>query len=384
MVTLDRKDLAKYPFLKEAQSYIGSLSNSLDQFLDSAAGRLALMEAVTTLEHALSFSGKEIPPLPDIPKDADAVTIIIASYPVSRILVSCAQDRVFIDRLVRYQAWLVYAYLQEEKPDVKRFIRRSIGLPDTENAISVVDYIPVAARLPEEKWRLINRVVIKGKVYVSPDEFDEIVRERLRYIMAKNLPQKVASDICELVSPAVERIRAEWQKKMLEEFGQVEESAFPPCMQAILGAIAGHGHLTHMARFAISSFLHNIGMENTRIIELYGSVPNFDLKKTMYQVEHITGRGGIGTEYVSPLCATMKTHGICVHPDSLCKKVTHPLSYYKLKKRELNRKGKSSGDIPAHPSDQNPDRKEGERSGGDAPDCVPSRADGDHKEEQGT
>jgi len=139
-----------------------------------------------------------------------------------------------------------------------------------------------------------------------------------------------------------------------------------------------------MARFAISSFLHNIGMENTRIIELYGSVPNFDLKKTMYQVEHITGRGGIGTEYVSPLCATMKTHGICVHPDSLCKKVTHPLSYYKLKKRDLSRKGKSSGDIPAPLSDQNPDRKEGERSGGDAPDCIPSRADGEHKEEQGT
>jgi DNA primase large subunit len=311
MVTLDRKDLAKYPFLKEAQSYIGSLSNSLDQFLDSAAGRLALREAVTTLEHALSFSGKEIPPLPDIPKDADAATIIIASYPVSRILVSCAQDRVFIDRLVRYQAWLVYAYLQEEKPDVKRFIRRSIGLPDTENAISVVDYIPVAARLPEEKWRLINRVVIKGKVYVSPDEFDEIIRERLRYIMAKNLPQKVASDICELVSPAVERIRAEWQKKMLEEFGQVEESAFPPCMQAILGEIAGHGHLTHMARFAISSFLHNIGMENTRIIELYGSVPNFDLKKTMYQVEHITGRGNWDRIRLPPVCHHEDTWYLC-------------------------------------------------------------------------
>lgn len=384
MVTLDRKDLAKYPFLKESQSYIGTISNSLDTFLESAGGRLAIREAITTLEHALSFTGREIPPLPDIPKDPEGVTIIIAAYPVSRIMVSCAQDRIFIDRLVRYQAWTVFAFLQDEDPEVKRFIRRSIGLPETGNEISVVDYIPVASRMPQEKWRLINRVVVKGNVQVAPDEYDEIVRERLRYIMARNLPLKVPSSVCELLRPAVERIKAEWQKRALEEFGQVEESAFPPCMQAILGAIAGQGHLTHMARFAISAFLHNIGMENTRIIELYGSVPNFDLRKTLYQVEHITGRGGTSTEYVSPLCSTMKTHGICVHPDSLCKKVTHPLTYYKQKKRDLNRKGKPSGENAPKQTEKRKNEKPEGQSGTDASDSIPSRADSDHKEEQGT
>ena len=308
----------------------------------------------------------------------------MASYPLSRIVVSCAHDKIFIDRLVRYQAWLVFAFLQDEEPEVKRFIRRSIGLPDTENEISLVDYIPLASGMVEEKWRLVNRVVVKGLVKVSPHEFDEIIRERLRYIMARNLPLKVPSAICKQIRPAVERIKAEWQKKVLEEFGQVEESAFPPCMQAILGAITSQGHLTHMARFAISAFLHNIGMENTRIIELYGSVPNFDLKRTMYQVEHITGRGGTSTEYTSPLCLTMKTHGICVHPDALCKKVTHPLTYYKRKKRELNRKGSGPGSSTAQTEPDDPGGKAEEQSGGNAPDSIPPRADGDHEEEKGT
>ncbi|MDD3573627.1 MAG: DNA primase regulatory subunit PriL, partial [Methanospirillum sp.] len=129
MVTLDRKDLVKYPFLKESQSFIGTINNSLDQFLDSSGGRLALKEAITTVEHALSFSGRETPSLPDISNEPEAVTIIVASYPLSRIVVSCAHDRIFIDRLVRYQAWLVFAFLQDEEPEVKRFIRRSIGLP---------------------------------------------------------------------------------------------------------------------------------------------------------------------------------------------------------------------------------------------------------------
>jgi len=385
MVTLDRKDLAKYPFLKESQSYIGTISSSLEQYLQSPGGKHAIKEASTTMQCALSFNGRELPPLPDIPPDAESITNIIASYPVSRIIVSCAQDRVLIDRLVRYQSWLVFAFLQDESSDVKRFIRKSIGLPETGTEISVTDYIPVASRMQEERWRLINRVVIRGKVRVAPLEYDEIVRERLRYVMARNLPIKVPSSICELLQPEVDNIKSEWQKHILEEFGKVEESAFPPCMQAILGAIAGQGHLTHMARFAISAFLHNIGMENTRIIELYGNVQNFDLRKTMYQVEHISGRGGTSTEYISPQCATMRTHGICIHPDSLCQKINHPLTYYKQKKREISKKNLKST------SEQKESRqildKAGTKkseSGGDSSNQIPSRADGGNKDEQGT
>jgi DNA primase large subunit len=54
----------------------------------------------------------------------------------------------------------------------------------------------------------------------------------------------------------------------------------------------------------------------------------------MYQVEHITGRGGSGTEYTAPACAAMKTTGLCIRPDTICEKVNHPLSYYKLKKKK--------------------------------------------------
>lgn len=165
-------------FLKESQSYIGSIGDSLNQFLDSPGGRLALREALSTVEHALSFSGKEIPPIPDIYNEPEAATTIIASYPVSRIVVSCAQDRIFLDRLVRYQAWVVFAFLQDESPEIKRFIKSSIGLPETGNELSLVDYIPVASRLAEERWRLINRVVVRGLVQVAPHEFDEIVRDR--------------------------------------------------------------------------------------------------------------------------------------------------------------------------------------------------------------
>lgn len=149
---------------------------------------------------------------------------------------------------------------------------------------------------------------------------------------------------------------------MLEEFGSVEESAFPPCMKTIINALIQSASLPHMGRFAITAFLHNIGMDNTKIIELYGHVPHFDLSKTMYQVEHISGRGGLGTEYISPLCSTMKTYALCVHPDALCNKITHPLTYYKQKKKMV-KSGRNVSDKVTPNADESNEKQKRDQIG---------------------
>ncbi|MDD1729197.1 MAG: DNA primase large subunit PriL, partial [Methanospirillum sp.] len=287
---------------------------------------------------------------------------------VTRLLISCSGDRMLIDRVSRYQSWKVYRYLQEEDPKKKLVIASSLGLSGTSTAIPVIQYVEIAARLTEERWRLVNRVVEHGIVKIHQDEIDEILRERLRVIMTHNLPLKVPPSLCTSLQPVLDRIKTTIQERMLEEFGSVEESAFPPCIQAIITALVQRTHLTHMGRFAVTAFLHNIGMENTRIIELYGHVPDFDLSKTMYQVDHISGQGGSGTEYTSPLCSTMKTHALCVHPDTLCSKVTHPLTYYKQKKRMVSTPRKEKTGVCA--------------SGGDISDQIPSPTDNPNEQEQ--
>jgi DNA primase large subunit len=85
-------------------------------------------------------------------------------------------------------------------------------------------------------------------------------------------------------------------------------------------------------------------MDVSGIAALYARSPDFDPEKTMYQVEHITGRGGSGTEYTTPACAAMRTTGLCVHRDPLCEKIGHPLSYYKVKKRDRMGKGPKKGE----------------------------------------
>ena len=370
MVTLDLRDLAKYPFLKEAQSFISANTASLDQYLESPSGRLAVKEAFETVIAALRFNPRQPPEkLPDVPSEASAVRILISAYPVSRLLVSCSGDRVLIDRLCRYQSWKIYQYLQDEDPKKKEVVAGSLGISGSSTEIPVIQYVEIAARLTEDQWRLVNRIVEHGIVKIHRDEIDEILRERLRVIMNQHLPLKVPPSLCTSLQPVIDRIKAVIQERMLEEFGTVEESAFPPCMQAIIDALVHRTHLTHMGRFAITAFMHNIGMQNTRIVELYGHVPDFDLSKTMYQVDHISGQGGSGTEYISPQCSTMKTHSLCVHRNPLCDKINHPLTYYKQKKWEMGSGKKKPG-------------KKQDQSGGDIPDQVSATTDRSNEQEQ--
>ena len=137
---------------------------------------------------------------------------------------------------------------------------------------------------------------------------------------------------------------------MLQQFGAIEESAFPPCIQALISALTSGTNLTHAGRFSLTTFLHAIGMDVAGIAGLYGRSPDFDIEKTMYQVEHITGRGGSGTEYTTPACAAMQTTGLCVHSDKLCETVGHPLSYYKRKKRDVEKKAKETREKAPKPT----------------------------------
>jgi DNA primase large subunit len=201
----------------------------------------------------------------------------------------------------------------------------------------VINYVELVPHLRDPRWRLVNRDVQQGSVSLNPQEIDELIRERIRIIIADRLPLRVPSGICERLAPIASEIVALRQQQILEQFGEIKEEAFPPCINALIRAVTEGTNLTHMGRFAITSFLHTIGMNVAQIADVFAQAPDFDPDMTMYQVEHISGRGG--TEYTPPSCATMRTFGLCANRDSNCERINHPLSYYRLKKNVKKRRG---------------------------------------------
>jgi DNA primase large subunit len=329
-VALELKDFAKYPFLKESQEFMGRDTEAIDQFILSTPGKVAVRHAMERIRAALR-SRKSPHSDEDLPADSLGVKMAVSGYVLARVIVSCTRDRGLAERLARYEAQRAYALLLEEDPGTRSFVAAGVGMDESGSSLSVTRYVEVVAGLHEERWRLVNRNVDSGQVRVTPEETNELLRERIRVILERQLPLKVPEKVCGMLQSQADEVSAAFRSSILEQFGTVEEGCFPPCIQALVSAITAGTNIPHQGRFALTAFLHNIGMNPAEIIGLFCRAPDFDIQKTQYQVEHISGRGG--TEYTAPSCAAMRTFGICVGSDALCGKVSHPLSYYRKKKR---------------------------------------------------
>ena len=339
-VELDVRDLAKYPFLKESQDLIGGLS--LEPFLESDLGKRALERAVERVMAAIR-SRHETPDEQSMgapPTDITGVKLEVAGYALARVLVSCSGERFLMDRLARYEAERAFGFLEEERDSRRRrtddsgirdYVAESLSMNLAKREMPVIQYVELVPFLREDRWRLVNREVRHGMVSLEGGDMEELLKERLFSLIRRQLPLRVPQPVCVQVGSHLQKVTAEYQQQMLEEFGDVKEESFPPCIQALSQAITSGANLPHTGRFALTAFLHTIGMNSQQIVELYCRAPDFDISKTQYQVEHISGRSG--TEYTPPSCATMRTYGLCVNKDELCGRINHPLSYYRIKKK---------------------------------------------------
>ncbi len=336
------KELSHFPFLKKAQDHVKARFSALDSLLKEPKGEALINRAVLRVQEAISPKKIFAPTVSDLVDDE------IAAYALARIIVSCVNDKQLIDRLTRYESERVYYFLVNEeewnqnyKPEDSGYSRLCSALADelgiqiTQDRMPLTDYVELISFLHEDRFRLVNRRLFRGFVEIKKEERYELLRERTRLVMRHDLPRKVPASICEQLAPKVASIKKVYQEQMLQQFGSIDETAFPPCMQALVLALTAGTNLTHAGRFALTTFVHTIGMNITEIAQMYARSPDFDPEKTMYQVEHITGRGGSGTEYTAPACAAMKTTGLCVHRDKLCESVNHPLNYYRQKKKYL-------------------------------------------------
>jgi len=333
MRRLEKRDLAKYPFLKGAKAYVQSSGISIDSLIRAHSGKgedLMKMAAGRVKASLRPFAFDETNTEITNPDDE------IYAYAIARLLASCMDDPSMLDKLARYEAGRSAYYLKAESSEITAYIANAVGIDISAPDMGVKDYVDLVSRMREPRWRLINRDVAHGRVRCSQDDYAVILRERIRQVIRSQLPLTVPGPIAVRLRTYAEDVSNAYQEMILEQYGDVDEGCFPPCIRAIIGAVTDGTNIPHTARFALTAFLHTIGLDETAIVEVFARAPDFDISRTMYQVEHISGSGG--TEYTPPGCATMKTYGLCVNMDKYCKNTAHPLSYYKYRKKISGKK----------------------------------------------
>ncbi len=331
---MDEKDFALYPYISGAGVHVKSLGMSLDRLVKSRAmesarirGKERVLQAISGEIIKPNFSGS----------DEQKILLELLSYPFSRILVSCIDDSFLVRRYSLAEAVASYKLLKTRDPDFLMEIASDFDVyPDKNETgfkLHFSSYIRMASTLKAIEWKLVNRKMKHGNVTVSKEEFARLLQELIRTRVENNLPMNVPDEFVHLCEPYLTDIRSSLEERKNKfgdsEFESVETDLFPPCITHAISNTQAGVNLAHSMRFAMTAFLLTIGMSVDDILNLFAASPDFDIEKARYQVEHIAGSSG--THYTPPSCSTMQTYGNCYAPDAVCKKISHPLNYYRRK-----------------------------------------------------
>ncbi|MEM4733005.1 MAG: DNA primase large subunit PriL [Candidatus Bathyarchaeia archaeon] len=339
-------DLARYPFLKETAALVKQLGLKIEEVANPDMAVILDRAEERVREAILSIS---------IGKKREA-NVEIPSFPVALMLVLATKNSFIKRRYALAEAKQAFSDMQAESSEkilaiARDFdwnieLNRDFAVP-LEFAVSFADYLRNTTHLRDKKWKLVNRLLANGKVYLNKQDVTRLLQEEVQRRIEKRLeatelpalPEKIVEIARRLLELAKESISQE----EMEEFPKVvAQSAFPPCIVALYEAASKGHHLSHIGRFTLTSFLVNIGMSPEKVAELFKSFSDYNERLTRYQIEHIAGERGSRTRYTPPQCVTLQTHGVCVNPDALCRLVRHPLAYYKRKQKKISPLPKAS------------------------------------------
>lgn len=333
---LTKNDMAKYPFLKTAARYM-KVPNLKIEDLTSPELEEILNRAEERVEEAIMYVR--------VSRKLKRPDIEISSYPVAVVLATATGSSFIKKRYALAEAKQAFEDLKDEpKEKILRFaqdFKWRLMLNDDytipfEFMLIFIDYLSNTTHLRGKKWKLVNRLLSNGNVYLTRNETARLLSEEVRKHIEKRLEVKELPrfpfEIMEIAGKIKKLSVEKIGKREMEGFPKtISQEAFPPCIKTLYQAVSTGHHISHIGRFTLTSFLVNVGMQPENVIELFKNFSDFNERLTRYQVEHIAGERGSRTRYIPPKCDTLKTHGVCMNPEELCRRVQHPLAFYRKK-----------------------------------------------------
>ena len=336
---LAEREAAKYPFLRSGLNLLEGLDLQLDELAGPAYSKVVDRAKERVVEAIIDGEASS--------RLVDPQTELL-SYPIAVMFVTLVSEQFLNRRFSLSEAVRAYSLLQREDEDrildiaLNEFEWDIKEDPETIDGevmnlkLSFSDYLRLAAGFHEPKWKLVNRKMEAGYVALTDKE-----AARLMQVEVEKWVNERVSTPSKFPLPLPLQTRLDEIKKVFEENrsklggsalpDEVINEAFPPCINYCLEGLMAGRRASHMERFALTSFLVNIGMPVDQMVSFYTDVTDFDESLTRYQIEHIAGLKGNRTKYTPPTCNTLRTHRVCRNPDRICERINHPLSYYRRK-----------------------------------------------------
>ncbi len=341
------KFVVRYPFTREAKQRVSNVA--IDEVLRD---RDFLLNCLKFVENIICRGRVDVS---DVYNDIEKFLLTLYT---SIIIVSLLDRRIwtrFADSLSKYFSSNLelevdrecIIYISEEFNINVKNIRRVLESDKLQIFFDVA--VPLHIYLKyhprnDPNWKLINRYVVRGHVLLTYKDLIRLIEEAVEKHIMSMLENASKNDI---IRDVIEDIIGEELKKLETKIlpkstlsirkiakNMSENQIFPPCINLIIEDIKSGGNPSHMARFALASFLLNyyvkilkIPVEEAveRVVDVFRSVADFDERKTRYQVQHIAGLVGGRKFYLPPNCDELQSLGLCP-TEGKCG-VKNPLTY---------------------------------------------------------
>lgn len=335
MLNLGTDEMAKYPFLAEAGEYLKDKGFTLDQFGNDPDLKPIIEKAYKRIE--VSATGKiyrsEISSLEEL--DLEVFSFLIAI-----ILLKLSGMNTLIKRFSLAEARRAEKYLEKDLANFSNKTKEDLAIKIIKDlfsvnvkkqndyfVIAVPEYLKRSVGFHEREWKLINRKVEDGKVFLTSHEAVRLIRRELdKYINSKINSVKTPNMIASLQEP-VNRLNSLAKRFSTPNFVRTE---YPPCIKHAIDVLDKGENLSHSGRFMLATYLLSIGQTVEKIAPLFKNAPDYNEKITLYQLNHLSGNSGGGTGYKCPSCDKIKSKDLCFATAD-CEGIINPLQFRKKK-----------------------------------------------------
>lgn len=341
MITLGKDEIAKYPFLADAGQYLKDKGFSLQQFGTDPDLKLSVEKALNRV--LVSADGK-IYKSDLIDGEASKDYVLereVFSFLLAIVLLKLTGMTTLIKRFALAEARRAEKFLEKDLGNISDESKKELAIKIIDDLFSIQikkqddffiipisNYLKHSINFHEREWKLINRHVENGYVFLTSHETVRLIRKELgNYISSKILNAKTPSMISGFEEPVEKLISL--SKKFVTH--TVSTGEYPPCIKHAIEVLEKGENLPHSGRFMLATFLLAKNQSFEQIAPLFKNAPDYNERVTLYQLNHLAGSSGSGTQYSCPSCEKLKTQNLCFAIPE-CDNIFSPLQFGKKRK----------------------------------------------------
>jgi DNA primase large subunit len=341
MLELGQDEIAKYPFLADAGQYLKDKGFTLEQFGVDPDLKQLIEKAFNRIQVAADGKIYKSDIIGDQISNESALPREVFSFLLAIVLLKLSGMHTLIKRFSLAEARRAEKYLEKDLSNISDESKKQLAIRviddlfsvhveklDDYFVISISDYLKHSINFHEREWKLINRHVENGQVFLTPHETVRLIRKELgTYINSKIINAKTPTMIPGFEDSVNKLVLL---SKKFVTF-TVTTGEYPPCIKHAIDILEKGENLPHSGRFMLATFLLSKGQSIQQIAPLFRNAPDYNPRVTLYQLNHLAGTSGSGTKYSCPSCEKLKTQSLCFAIPE-CDNIINPLQFGKKRK----------------------------------------------------